>query len=232
MLSTLSIQCTEWSMKSNAWTSCLLILAYCLLCGLVVRVPGYRSGGPGFDSRALQEKKVLGLERGSLSLVSTTEELLGRNSSGSGLENRECGRRDSSRWPRGTLYPQKFGINFADKRRSLGRYSSLADSGHEVFVCLFVCLYDWIILSTVNEVTTMWNKCNILCNAEAILLFCHNVCVGRDIYMTGRTFRGCALLTVDCFISGSAFAEVNMWCRILWTDSVPDEFPVNIAFRA
>jgi hypothetical protein len=34
---------------------------------------------PGFDSRALPEKKVLGLERGPLSLVSTTEELLNRN---------------------------------------------------------------------------------------------------------------------------------------------------------
>jgi hypothetical protein len=33
-----------------------LILLY-RVCGLVVRVPGYRSGGPGFDSRALQEKK-------------------------------------------------------------------------------------------------------------------------------------------------------------------------------
>jgi hypothetical protein len=42
-------------------------------------------------------KKVVGLERGSLSLVSTTEELLGSNSSGSGLESREYGRRDSSR---------------------------------------------------------------------------------------------------------------------------------------
>jgi hypothetical protein len=36
----------------------------------------------------------VGLERGPLSLVSTTEELLGRNSSGSGLESREYGRRD------------------------------------------------------------------------------------------------------------------------------------------
>jgi hypothetical protein len=36
--------------------------------------------------------------------VSTTEELLGRKSSGSGLENRYYGRRDLSRWPRGTLY--------------------------------------------------------------------------------------------------------------------------------
>jgi hypothetical protein len=26
------------------------------LCGLVVRVPGYRSGGPGFDSRHYKKK--------------------------------------------------------------------------------------------------------------------------------------------------------------------------------
>jgi hypothetical protein len=49
----------------------------------------------------------LSLERGSLSLVSTIEELLGRNSSGSGLENREYGRGEPLRWPRDTLYPQK-----------------------------------------------------------------------------------------------------------------------------
>jgi hypothetical protein len=47
------------------------------LCGLVVRVLDYRYRGLGFDSRALQ-KNVLGLERGPLSLVSTTEELLDR----------------------------------------------------------------------------------------------------------------------------------------------------------
>jgi hypothetical protein len=33
---------------------------------------------PGFDSRHYQKKKVVGLERGPLSLVSTTEELLDR----------------------------------------------------------------------------------------------------------------------------------------------------------
>jgi hypothetical protein len=49
----------------------------------------------------------VGLERGPLSLVSTTEELLERESSGSGLENREYGRRDPSRWQSSTLYPQK-----------------------------------------------------------------------------------------------------------------------------
>jgi hypothetical protein len=46
------------------------------LCGLVVRVLDYRCRGTGFDSRAL--KKVMGLERGALSLVNTTEELLDR----------------------------------------------------------------------------------------------------------------------------------------------------------
>jgi hypothetical protein len=38
----------------------------------------------------------VGLERGPLSLVSTIEEVLGRNISGSGLENREYGRKDPS----------------------------------------------------------------------------------------------------------------------------------------
>jgi hypothetical protein len=42
----------------------------------------------------------VGLEWGSLSLVSTIEELLGRKSSGSGLENREYGRWDP--WPSST----------------------------------------------------------------------------------------------------------------------------------
>jgi hypothetical protein len=52
----------------------------------------------------------VGLERGPLSLMSTIAELLERKSSGSGLENREYGPRDSSRWPRGTLYPQKLAL--------------------------------------------------------------------------------------------------------------------------
>jgi hypothetical protein len=54
--------------------------------------------------------ELVGLERGPLSLSSTTEELLWRKSSGSGLENREYGRRDPSRCPRDTLYPQKLSL--------------------------------------------------------------------------------------------------------------------------
>jgi hypothetical protein len=62
----------------------------------------------GFDFRRYQIFwEVVGLERGPLSLVSTIEELLERRSSGSGLEDQEYGPRNLSRWPRGTLYPQK-----------------------------------------------------------------------------------------------------------------------------
>jgi hypothetical protein len=58
-------------------------------CGLVVRVPGYRSRRPGYDSRRYQFFwEVVGLERGPLSLVRIIGELLERKSSGSGLENR------------------------------------------------------------------------------------------------------------------------------------------------
>jgi hypothetical protein len=56
---------------------CFQWLCYDRLCGIVVRVLGYRSGGP--DSiPGTARKKVVGLERGSFSLVSTTEELLDR----------------------------------------------------------------------------------------------------------------------------------------------------------
>jgi hypothetical protein len=55
------------------------------LCGLVVRVLGYRSGGPGsisdttiFSGGEKKKETVVGLERGPLSLVTTTEELLDR----------------------------------------------------------------------------------------------------------------------------------------------------------
>jgi hypothetical protein len=47
------------------------------LCGLVVRVLGYRSGGQG-SIPGTKRKQVVGLERGPLSLVSANEELLDR----------------------------------------------------------------------------------------------------------------------------------------------------------
>jgi hypothetical protein len=77
----------------------------------VVRVSGYRSRGPGSIPGATRFSEIVGLKRGPLGLVTTNEELLERKSSGSGLESREYGRRDPSRLPRGTLYPQKLALS-------------------------------------------------------------------------------------------------------------------------
>jgi hypothetical protein len=54
----------------------------------------------------------VGLERGPLSLVSTIEELLGRNSSGFCLENHEYGHGDPLRCPCNTHYPQTKAMEF------------------------------------------------------------------------------------------------------------------------
>jgi hypothetical protein len=86
----------------------------------------------------------VGLERGPLSVVSTTEELLGRNSSGSGLENRKYGRGDPLRWPRDSVYPQKLALTSQTSGgRSVGVVRLPAEATE--FVCSFVffppCLY-------------------------------------------------------------------------------------------
>jgi hypothetical protein len=131
------------------------------LCGLVVRVPGYRSRDPGFDYWGYQIFwEVVGLERGPLSLVSIIEELLGRNSSGSGLENREYGRGDPLRWPRDTLYPQKLVLTSPTcGDRSVGIVTSyrLDDRGVGVGV-----LVGWRIFSSPRRPDRLWGPPNLL----------------------------------------------------------------------
>jgi hypothetical protein len=67
---------------------------------------------PGFDPQLYQIFwEVIGLERGTLSLVSTIEEILERKSSGSGLETRDYCRSDPSCWPRDILYLQTLALS-------------------------------------------------------------------------------------------------------------------------
>jgi hypothetical protein len=67
----------------------------------------------------------VGLVRGPLSLVSTTEQLVGKKSSGPGLENREYGNREPSRLLRGTLFLQKLALTLPTiGGRSVGIVSS------------------------------------------------------------------------------------------------------------
>jgi hypothetical protein len=76
----------------------------------------------GFDSQHWQIIwEVVDLEWGLLSLVSTIEELLGRNSSGSGLENQEYSHRDPLCWLRDTLNQQKLALtSLTSGGRSVG----------------------------------------------------------------------------------------------------------------
>jgi hypothetical protein len=78
-------------------------------------------------------REVVGMERGPLSLVNTIEELLGRNSSGSGLDIRECGRRDPLRSPRDTLNPQKLAVT---SPTSGGRSAGIVRSRTKAMECL------------------------------------------------------------------------------------------------
>jgi hypothetical protein len=90
------------------------------LCGLVVRVLRYRSGDTG-SIPGTTRKKSSGSGTGSTQPSEYNWGATWLKSSGSCLENREYGCRDPSRWPRGTLYPQKLAItSLTSGGRSVG----------------------------------------------------------------------------------------------------------------
>jgi hypothetical protein len=78
----------------------------------------------------------VGLERGPLSPVNTIEELLEMKISVTGLEKRNYGRKDSSRWQRGTLYPQQ--LTLTSGNRSVDIVRSRTQAIEFSFFSLFI----------------------------------------------------------------------------------------------
>jgi hypothetical protein len=128
------------------------------------------------------------LERGPLSLVSTIEELLGRKSSGSSLENRDYGRRDPSRLPCGTIYPQKLALaSLTNGGRSVGIVRSRTQATEFSLV-----------LTTIGLLTT-W----ISTLLTPFLLKCLDLCYFVTQWLTSGSFenqynwRSCRIFYVN-----------------------------------
>jgi hypothetical protein len=111
--------------------------------------------------------EVVGLERGALSLASTTEELLDRKSSGFGLEIREYGRVDQLGWPRDTLYPQKSALTSPTSgSQSVGIVRSLIKAT-EFCLSVYLCTYTlnfWSDLSIFTKLSVNVMSLDVITN--------------------------------------------------------------------
>jgi hypothetical protein len=83
------------------------------LCGLVLRVPGYRSRDPGTIPGATISSENQWVRNGVHSASWVQLRNYGRKRSGSGLEIWEFRRRDLWRWPRDNLSPQNLALTLA-----------------------------------------------------------------------------------------------------------------------
>jgi hypothetical protein len=139
----------------------------------------------GFDSRHYQIFwEVVGLERGTLSLLSTIEELLERKSSSFSLEIREYGHRDLSRWPHGTLFPQRLAQTLS---KSSGRSVSI--------VCSSTQATEFSFKGHILHLTVHWLSSLILCNWHAKYLQYHVT----DSYVSSANIkRYCTTCCICC----------------------------------
>jgi hypothetical protein len=141
----------------------------------VVRVPGYRSRGPRFDSRRYQFFwEVVGLERGPLSLVRIIKELLERKVAALGYKTEINGRGDSWRWPRDTLYPLKLALSSpTSSGRSVGivrlrtqatefdflfGFLRIPDDGQSPKFILIICCSFFVALATWGYIMILTRK--------------------------------------------------------------------------
>jgi hypothetical protein len=108
--------------------------------------------------------------------MSPTEELLGRKSSGFGLESREYGCRDP--WPRGTLYPQKLALTSPTSGGCLVgivcSWTLATEFSCMIWNCAALNLSDFNIICLIVEK---------VCRAKPMII----ICVIKRIVGPGRT---------------------------------------------
>jgi hypothetical protein len=143
--------CLRWFSHLLSHYSTSVYIHTCLFC-TYVWLPLWSSGQSswlqnqrsGFDSWHYHILWVVGLKRDPLSLVSTTDELLGWKRSASGLENREYGHRDLSCWLCSALHLQKLALASPTSGGcsvSIVRSWTRAMKVVVVCLCTYTCIY-------------------------------------------------------------------------------------------
>jgi hypothetical protein len=168
-----------------SWYVTLAIENYldCQSCSIYLmrsEVHGLQIQRSGFDSRRYQIVwELVGLEWGPLSLMSATEELLERKSSGSSLETCNYGRRDPSRWPHGTLYPQQLALTLPTSGgRSVGIVRSRNQATKFFLIPWINTLWtNYKALVVHSTATVLWRLCHWCFDCSTFSLY---TCIRMD----------------------------------------------------